>query len=227
MASWKLETRAVTLDLDWKLGDDNPIWRLPEDRPIWRLPEDRSSGLSLIQSDTPETVFVPDPAPLPLSSIEGEPVARGVGLPWLRWTTINDRTGHFRERFAPGSFTDTLRRDGRTMPPVALVNHGSDPQAGVKPLGKLTLWEASDGLRFELAFLPVDYARDVAAGIRQGLYGASVRFATLSERAKRSPGRSAENPLGLEERTITRAHLTELSMTPLPAYGGTSAVLTA
>src|SRR5262249_20743981 len=150
------------------------------------------------------------PPPPQLQPIEGMPVANGLALPWMRWTTINDRSGNFRERFASGAFIETLRN--RDNPIVALVNHGNDT-AGFKALGKRSAWEGDDGLRFSLAFLKASYARDVAAGARHGLYGASVRFATKAENVNRRPGRSQANPDALEERTITAARLVEISLT--------------
>ncbi len=213
--TYRIETRTVALaDADWRLGDAP-----------WKLPDDRSDAmLQLVESPGDlASAFVPDSPPLPLQSRGDAPVARGVALPWNTWTTISERAAAFRERFSPGAFRDTLRN--RNYPVAALSNHGQGP-AGYMPLGKLALWESARGLEYELAFLSAPYALDVAEGVAAGLFGASVRFSTHSERVRRAPGRSAENPHGLEERTITAASLTEVSLTSFPAYSGTSAALT-
>jgi Escherichia/Staphylococcus phage prohead protease len=207
-----------------------PSWRLAPEK-TWLLGDDelpRAAAMLDLAApvDIPAAPFVPSPAPGRLQPIDGQPVAEGIALPWNRWTEINSRVeGHFMERFAPGAFTKTLR--DRQNPVVPLLNHGQDPQAGWKPLGRLQAYETSDGLRFSLAFLDAAYARDVAAGARAGVYGASVRFATLAERVRSRPAKSRENRLGIPERTITEAKLTEISLTPIPQYSGTKVAIAA
>lgn len=217
------KTRIYGVPVDYRLGKD--YWRI-ETR-SYRLAPDRPRSVAMVDApaDVPVAPFMPSPAPGRLQPLNGMPVAEGIALPWNRWTEIHGREGHFMERFAPGALTKTLR--DRQNPVVPLLNHGQDPQAGWKPLGRLQAYEAQDGLRFSLAFLDAAYARDVAAGARAGLYGASIRFATVAERVRSRPGRSTQNPLGLEERTITEARLTEISLTPIPQYDGTKVAVAA
>ncbi len=211
MANYRIETRAVAA-AEWRLGEDE----------AWRLGEQPDSTLGLL----PDPVFVPQLPPPQLESIRGMPIATGLGLPWGTWTSIRENGRTFREQFRAGAFGENLRSGDRNMPSVpAFLNHGQDYSAGYKPLGRLQLWEASDGLRFELAFLDAPYAHDVIAGIEEGLYGMSVRFGTLAAIVNRNPGRSRMNPDGVEEREITRARLSELSVTPVPAYPKTAATI--
>ena len=220
MADYRIEERSAAIAVPLYGTDEYKQLQKP-----WRLASGRD-GATVAGVESGELPFVPEGAPLPLQSIQGMPVASGVGLPWNRWTEIDSRKeGHFYERFAPGAFGDTLRN--RSRPVIAMLDHGMDPQAGRKPLGRLSVWQDRDGLRYELAFIDAEYAKSVAAGVAAGLYGASVRFRTTSESVKRNPGRSAHNPRGLAERTVTGARLIELSMTAMPAYGGTSSSIAA
>jgi HK97 family phage prohead protease len=223
-----MAARSYILKPTFHLG--SPSWKLDDGHgPSWRLDVERSTGLlEMPLADVPD---LPAPGPMaapppPLEPLDGQPVARGLAMPWLTWTVIRERVP-FLERFAPGSFTQTLRPENRDSQVVGLLNHGKDYSAGFKPLGKMVAWEASGGLMFELAFLDAPYARDVVVGARAGLYGASVRFSTEAERVTRRPARTQWNPHGLEERTITQARLVEISLTPVPAYSGTSAAIAA
>ena len=132
------------------------------------------------------------------------------------WTEINSRAeGHFLERFAPGSLANTLSDPGIR----ALFQHGFDPQIGDKPLGPIrSLEEREDGVHYEVDLIDASYVRDVAAGLRAGLYGSSFRFGTVREDRVRSPRRSEHNPLGLPEVTVREAFVREFGPVTFPAY---------
>lgn len=210
--TFRIESRTVALEPAWRLGEGE----------AWRLGEAPDSTAALL----PEPVFVPQLPPPPLEPFGAMPIATGVGLPWNTWTTIREQGQVFREVFRAGAFGDDLKSGNRNMPTIpAFLNHGQDPTAGYKVLGKLQLWEAQDGLRYELAFLDSPFVHDILGGVEAGLYGMSVRFGTLAATVTRNPPRSRINPDGIQEREITRARLSELSVTPIPAYSGTSATL--
>ncbi len=203
--SWRLEIEPA---LSWRLGDElyrSALLDMPVEAPLV----------------VPPGPMAPPPAGLaPISDLG---VVDGVAVPFNRFTEIRDKSGHYMERFAPGAFTKTLQDHGQH--PVALFSHGMDGSVGYKSLGKLSAFEASDGLRFGIALLDAPYVAEVAAGMRHGLYGASIRFQSEVDRARSRPGRSEVNPQGIPEVTVTQARLSEISIVAMPAYPGTSANL--
>jgi HK97 family phage prohead protease len=139
-----------------------------------------------------------------------------------RWATINSALeGHFLERVAPGAFRASLARSQ----PKILLNHGSDPQLGDKPIAVITeLREDDIGAYYEAPLL--DGVPDlVVDGLAAGLYGASFRFTVERDSWERQPERSAHNPEGLPERTLTEVNLMEFGPVTWPAYGEATAGL--
>lgn len=157
---------------------------------------------------------------------EGMPALTGYAMRWGEWTEINSKhEGRFLERFARGAFKKTIRENaGRIR---ALLDHGYDPSVGDKPLGPLNLQEDATGLRYTVELIDTSYNRDLIEAVAANLYGASIRFGVTpsGEEWRDRPGTSAHNPKGLPERTIREARLVEVSVTPFPAYAGTSATL--
>lgn len=146
----------------------------------------------------------------------------GYGLRWNTWASINsEREGRFLERFTAGSFNESIRGGGVKL----LFQHGRDPAIGERPLGPLSLRDDGVGLAFSAPLLDTSFARDLAPGLRGGLFGASVRFSVVKDVVVPRPERSADNPRGLPERTIGAADLHELSLVTFPAYGSSSATL--
>jgi phage head maturation protease len=146
------------------------------------------------------------------------PLLKGYALKWGSWATVSEpREGRFRERFARGSWDQTIREDGPRI--AMLFQHGRDSYVGDKPLGRLALL-ADDGIgpKYAAALTDATYVRDIAAGVGDGLYGTSFRFATMTEEYQARPPRSAANPAGIPERTITSALVRELSIVTWPAY---------
>jgi HK97 family phage prohead protease len=151
------------------------------------------------------------------------PTLSGTAAVFGEWTEIRSSIeGHFYERFMPGSFKKTIQENRSKI--RCLFHHGQDPSIGFKPLGPITkLAEEDGGLRYDVQLLDTDYNRQLIPGLEAGLYGSSFRFGIVRKDDVRSPKRSAWNPKGILERTISESYLRELGPTPLPAYAGTSA----
>jgi HK97 family phage prohead protease len=150
-----------------------------------------------------------------------------------RWTEIRSSwEGHFLERIAPGAFAATMR--DRLKQIKVLYDHGQDPQLGNKPLGAIrSLGEDAVGAFYEVDLLRDDtgklipYNREfIVPAAKAGVLGASFRFGVAEdgEEWDHTPHRSAHNPLGLAERTITRINpLHEFGPVSFPAYVGATA----
>jgi len=126
--------------------------------------------------------------------------------------------GRFIERIAPGSFLDTITEDRASM--RVTLNHGTDPVAGDKPLGPITLLEEdATGPAYEVDLIDTSYNRDILPGLRAGLYGSSFRFNVQAEEWDNEPRKTKHNPEGLPERTITKARVFEFGPVTFPANG--------
>src|ERR1041384_5720126 len=142
-----------------------------------------------------------------------------------QWTRIESAwEGTFMERVAPGTFAKTIRENRANM--RVTLNHGSDPQAGDKPLGPIeVLNEDETGAYYEVPLLDTSYNRDILPGLQAGLYGASFRFRVMKEAFDQKPKRSDYNPDGLPERTIKEASVEEFGPVTFPAYAGATAAV--
>lgn len=151
------------------------------------------------------------------------PVMFGHFAVFNTWTEVNSVfEGHFLERFATGAFTKTLQENRARIRP--LLQHGRDPQAGLKPLGPvIELCEDDTGVYYEVQLLDTSYNRDLLPGLQAGLYGASFRFGAVKQNVVRRPPRSAYNPDGLPERTITEAYVKEFGPVTFAAYNDATA----
>jgi HK97 family phage major capsid protein/HK97 family phage prohead protease len=130
--------------------------------------------------------------------------------------------GRFLERISPGAFRKTINENRDKI--RVLFQHGRDPQIGDKPLGPIgELREDDKGVYYEVPLLDTSYNRDLIPGLREGLYGASFRFSVLKEELVSEPKRSAYNPDGLPERTLTEVKLSEFGPVTFPAYSGATA----
>jgi HK97 family phage prohead protease len=143
--------------------------------------------------------------------------------PVNEWTEINSAwEGRFLERFAPGAWKKTIKESADRI--RSLFQHGQDPQIGDKPLGPFRTLEENDGGGYaEVALMDTAYNREILPGLKDGLYGASHRFATVREEEVQTPDPSEYNPHGLPERTIKEARLYELGPVTFPAYAGATA----
>src|SRR4051794_33515057 len=125
------------------------------------------------------------------------------------WTEINSWfEGDFLERIAPGAFARTIAERGDQI--KVLYDHGRDPSLGNKPLGTISsLKEDKRGAAYEVDLLDTGYVRDLVPALKAGLLGASFRFSITGEEINAKPGKSAHNPMGLPERSITDVDLFE------------------
>lgn len=144
-----------------------------------------------------------------------------------RWYRVSSKfEGDFLERVAPGSTVDTIRdhRDGMRV----LFDHGMDAQIGNKVLGPIdVLEERSDGPYYEVPLFDTSYNRDLLPGLRSKppVYGASMRMRVTGDEWNDKPGKSAGNPDGLPERTITSMRVMEFGPVTFPANPGASAAV--
>jgi len=156
---------------------------------------------------------------------EGDPMPTLFGhfAVFNRWTKIDSMwEGTFMERIAPGAFTKTFRegKDGMKV----LFNHGQDFQIGDKVLGPIARLEEDDeGAYYEVPLFDTSYNRDLAPGLKAGVYGASFRFRVMKEEFVQNPKRSKDNPDGLPERTIKEAQVSEFGPVTFPAYDDATA----
>ncbi len=123
--------------------------------------------------------------------------------------------GLFREKLAPGAFTEAIKRDDVR----ALLNHNPDHVLGRKSAGTLTLSEDSKGLRYAVRLNPDDpFATSVGARIsRRDITGSSFAFAIDNPETDEE----WEPPTtrgGLPLRTLKRLRLVDVSPVTFPAY---------
>jgi phage head maturation protease len=106
-----------------------------------------------------------------------------------------------------------------------LFQHGQDPQVGNKVLGKIKeLREDTTGAFYEVELLDAPYVSEhVLPGLRVGGYGSSFRFKVDKHLVRKRPPRSAENPSGLPETTLTKVKVQEFGPVTFPAYGAATA----
>ncbi len=146
------------------------------------------------------------------------PVLTGHAAVFGQFTEIKSAyEGHFMERIMPGAFAKTIRENRDRI--KVLFQHGKDPQIGDKPLGQLrAIEEDTFGLRYEAPLVDTSYNRDLIPGLEAGLYGASFRFSVLNRDVVDRPRKSAHNPLGLREVSLTEVKLAELGPCTWGAY---------
>lgn len=139
-----------------------------------------------------------------------------------RWTEINSAfEGNFLERIAPGAFRKTFRENRDRI--KALFQHGSDPEIGDKPIGRIEeLREDDEGAYYELSLYD-GLPPLVMDGLRDGQYGASFRFQVMREDLNEEPDASEENPRALPERTLKELRLFEFGPVTFPAYADATA----
>ena len=138
----------------------------------------------------------------------------GYGAVFNDWTEINDRSGSFMERIAPGAFKRTI---GQRMP-VLQFDHGAHPLIGSIPLGRITsLVEDDHGLKLRAKLSDNWLVEPIRDAIRdEAVSGMSFRFRVTDA------GDSWEMRDGVEHRTITEVELYEVGPVVFPAYDSTS-----
>ncbi len=130
------------------------------------------------------------------------------------WTEISGWEGNFMERFSPKSLKKTSEENLQNI--RVLFQHGRDPSIGDKVLGPIrNIKDTDTGARAQVPLYDTSYNRDLLPGLKDGAYGASVRFQVVREEY-------VYNPKGLPERTVTEAKLFEFGPVTFPAYDGTT-----
>lgn len=126
------------------------------------------------------------------------------------FNTETDIGGYFREKIAPGAFSDALSADVR-----ALLDHDHGRVIGRTTAGTLRLAEDDQGLAVEIDLPDTTDGRDAAVLIERGdLSGMSFGFIVT----KQSWDETGDTPL----RTIEKVELHEVSIVAFPAYSDTS-----
>ncbi|MCZ4341525.1 HK97 family phage prohead protease [Sphingomonadaceae bacterium G21617-S1] len=139
---------------------------------------------------------------------DGPGTAAGYAVKFNSWTDIG---GMWRERFAPGAFTNTLAADDQ----FAVHTHDMGRVVGRRGAGTLDLRQDDLGLAFENPLPDTTDGRDLAVSIDRGDI-ADMSFAFIARRE------SWDETVSPPERTIYDAKLIEISYLAAGAYSDTS-----
>jgi HK97 family phage major capsid protein len=162
--------------------------------------------------------------PFPVTRAEARPITTRAseGMPTMvgRFSTFGDWyevdsliEGHFLESVGTRAFEKTISESRASM--KVLYDHGHDPQIGNKILGPIE--ELGTDAGYVVPLFDTSYNRDLAPGLIAGVYGSSFRFTVEKDVWDYTPARSAHNPDGLPERTITEARVYEFGPVTFPA----------
>lgn len=153
----------------------------------------------------------------PEQSELGIAVVRGYVAVWDSPSQVlyEARVGKFIEICQKGMFAKTItERDQR-----ALYNHDDNQLLGRRKNGTLKLEEDEIGLRFELHLPDTSLGRDLAELIRRGDVDAcSFGFQVVQDRIDTSGS--------MPVRYLMEVRMSEMTLTPIPAYEGTAELLT-
>lgn len=151
---------------------------------------------------------------------DGEaPILSVRAMPFGEWAEIDSEwEGRFMERFVPGSLDESFAQET----PKILFQHGKDPTMGRQVLAAPVTARADDREAVLEAPLGDGIPPLIVWGIRQGVYGASIQFHAQEQEIVRNPKRSDYNPLGLTERTVTKARIREGGPVTWGAYANAS-----
>ncbi len=137
----------------------------------------------------------------------------GYAAKFDRWS---EDLGGFRERIAPGAFSEAVAADDVRC----LLNHNPDRVLGRTRSGTLRLFEDNVGLRFEVDAPDVGWARDLRESVWRGdIDQCSFAFEALADDWIWADSGSK----ALDERTVRRAKLYDVSIVTYPAYTDTVA----
>ncbi len=124
----------------------------------------------------------------------------------VRYNSETVIAGAFREKFAPGAFTEAIKGDVR-----ALFNHEDGKVLGRTKSGTLKLREDQEGLSYELDLPDTTVGRDLKVSMQRGdIDGSSFGFTVKREQW--------DDTGDLPLRTVLEAGLREVSPVPYPAY---------
>lgn len=148
------------------------------------------------------------------SGADAMPTIEGYAAVYNQPAMIN---GSFAEQLSAGVFAQSLAAPDALV--IACFNHDDEavPLARYKAgAGTLTLTEDSTGLKFSFQPANTTLGRDVLESVRRGdTDGASIGFYTMDDDWSGTYN-------GLMLRTVNRGILSDICLTPMPAYDQTS-----
>jgi HK97 family phage prohead protease len=134
------------------------------------------------------------------------------------YNSLSHDLGGFREKIAPGAFSEAMNPNNEVL---ALMFHDPSRILGRRSAGTLNLREDPKGLYVEIDPPNTAIGNDAIENVRRkDINGMSFRF---PRGAKDSWGREGSENV----RTLHKCGLMEVTLTPIPAYPGTSASLRA
>jgi HK97 family phage prohead protease len=183
----------------------------------------QSNSASRLDIDVVRAVDMAQEFRGPVAESDGIGLLTGHFSVFDTWYRVDSKwEGTFLERTAPTAFTQTIAEDRGNM--KVLFDHGFDPTIGNKVLGPIRdVRPDQRGAYYEVPLFDTSYNRDLLPGLKAGVYGASMRMKVLDDTWDDKPTRSASNPDGIKERTITRAAVMEFGPVTFPASPGASA----
>jgi len=132
----------------------------------------------------------------------------------VRFNTLSEDLGGFRERIMPGALTKTIQ-SGRDI--RALVDHDHAKILGRTSAGTLELSVDEMGLRFQVTLPDTQYARDTQSLVERGdIRGMSFGF-LVPKGAERFITEG-----GARVRELLEIDLREITVTSIPAYPAAS-----
>jgi HK97 family phage prohead protease len=142
------------------------------------------------------------------AAADSEFVLEGLAAPYSRPTKIGNA---FVEKIAPGAFSRALKQGADVF---CLANHDYDKVLGRTSSGTLTLSDSKEGLRFRVQLDRDSPSHcDIFTSVKRGDV-ASMSFGFIVP-----PDGDVWNG---NSRTLVDVDLREVSIVPLPAYGGTA-----
>ena len=129
------------------------------------------------------------------------------------FNTLSEDLGGFREKIAPGAFSEAIKQDDVR----ALWNHNPDHILGRNGAGTLILSEDSRGLAIEIIPPDTQIARDLMTSIeRRDVTQMSFAFSVKPNGSNWGKGDD-----GCDVRTLTAVNLYDVSPVTYPAYVNT------
>ena len=126
------------------------------------------------------------------------------------FNTLSENLGGFRERIAPGAFTESIQADDVR----ALFNHDPNFVLGRNKAGTLDLTEDDQGLAIRISPPDTTFARDLMVSMgRRDITQMSFGFTVMPD------GQSWEEDAdGMVIRTLRKVRLFDVSPVTYPAY---------
>ena len=131
------------------------------------------------------------------------------------WNSLSEDLGGFREKIAPGAFTNSLRNNPDVM---CLYGHDSNQILGRVSSGSLSVKQDDTGLKFSCTLPDTSTSRDLIALMERGdISSMSFGFACVDDKWSDVAGQLI--------REVREALLFEISVVGQPAYSAPSVSL--